>query len=397
MPVTRPDDIRRHNLGMLLARVHRDGEQTRAQLTTRLGLSRSTIGGLVADLTELGLLDEHVPTGGLRAGRPSFVVGPREDGPFAVAVDVDVTRLTVAAVGIGGHVLARQDIELRANATSADSIAEYVVAALTVIRGEISPSAWAVGMGVSVPGAVSLSDNIVEFAPNLKWRDEGLGAILGKKLRFSMPVEVGNDADLAVRAEHSRGSARDCDDVVMLLGRIGVGAGIIANGVPLRGHNGYAGEVGHSVVDMTGPRCRCGKRGCVETYVGEAALLRLMGSRQKPTQARVDAVLEAARTGDRQAAIAVRTVGESLGRTVALLVNALNPERVILGGFLASVFDAEPRAVTRSLTYHAMGAAGRVVELSTPSLGGDSALLGAAELAFAGLLADPFARSSRAV
>ena len=110
VPVARQDAIRRHNLGLLLGQIHRDGALTRAELTQRLHLSRSTIGALVSDLVELGLVDEHVPSGGDRAGRPSHVVGPRPDGPYAVAVDIDITHVTTAAVGIGGQVLARHVI-----------------------------------------------------------------------------------------------------------------------------------------------------------------------------------------------------------------------------------------------------------------------------------------------
>src|SRR5437763_16880095 len=97
----RPDAIRRHNLGLLLSQVHVDGELTRAKLTQRLHMSRSTIGTLVADLSDLGLVVERVPAGGERAGRPSHLVGPRPDGPYVVAVDVAVTHVTTAAVGIG--------------------------------------------------------------------------------------------------------------------------------------------------------------------------------------------------------------------------------------------------------------------------------------------------------
>src|SRR5690242_16184930 len=85
-PVSRPDDIRRHNLGLVLREVHRDGPLSRAQLTQRLALSRSTIGALVGDLCELHLVEESVPVGGDRAGRPSHVVGPRPSGPYAIAV-----------------------------------------------------------------------------------------------------------------------------------------------------------------------------------------------------------------------------------------------------------------------------------------------------------------------
>src|ERR1700744_3489794 len=108
-PAARPDEIRRHTLGLLRDGVHRDGELSRAELTQRLGLNRSTIGALVADLTELGLVGEHVPTGNERAGRPSHVVAPLAGGPYAVAVDIEVDRVVVAAVGLGGQVLARTE------------------------------------------------------------------------------------------------------------------------------------------------------------------------------------------------------------------------------------------------------------------------------------------------
>ncbi len=104
----RQDAMRRHNLALVLQQIHLDGALTRAELTQRLGLSRSTIGDLVAELSALGLLEESVPSGGPRVGRPSHVVGPRADSPFVVAVDIDVNRVVVAAVGIGGRVLARQ-------------------------------------------------------------------------------------------------------------------------------------------------------------------------------------------------------------------------------------------------------------------------------------------------
>src|SRR3982751_5849473 len=107
-PAARPDAIRRHNLALVLDHVHRDGALTRAELTQRLEVSRSTMGALVADLIELGLVEEAVPTGGAGVGRPSDVVAPHGGGPYVMAVDVDVTQIVTAAVGLGGVVLARE-------------------------------------------------------------------------------------------------------------------------------------------------------------------------------------------------------------------------------------------------------------------------------------------------
>jgi predicted NBD/HSP70 family sugar kinase len=390
--VARPDAIRRHNLGLLLSEIHRDGELTRAQLTQRLALSRSTVGALVADLTSLGLVDERVPSGGVRAGRPSHVVGPRDDGPYAIAVDVDVTRVASAAVGIGGHVLARHGSVPSGQPPTPVEVATHIAGAVDALSRLVAPGAWPVGIGVSLPGTVGSRDGVVAFAPNLEWHDEPLGAILAEHTPAGLPVVLGNDADLAVTAERLRGAGRGTDDLVFLMGRVGVGAGIIASGRPLRGYHGHAGEVGHNVVDASGPLCHCGKRGCVETYIGEKALLKLARRRRPPTVENVAALFADAYRGNAQAADAVRTVAQALGHTVASLVNVLNPERVILGGSLASVFDFATAEVVEAVKRYAMTAGHATVELCTPGLGTDSSLLGAAELAFTDLLADPVAQ-----
>ena len=388
VPVARPDAIRRHNLGLLLGQVHRDGELTRAELTSRLHLSRSTIGALVAELTELGLVDERVPSGGVRAGRPSHVVAPRPGGPYAIAVDLDITHLTAAAVGIGGQILARHVIETTDSPPDPRATAAHIVGAVEVLAAQVGPSAPALGIGVSVPGTVNRHSGAVEFAPNLEWRHEAFGEILASAAPPDLPISIGNDADLAVLAEHLRGNARDCDDVVYLMARIGVGAGIIVGGRPLRGHEGLAGEVGHNVVDASGPECHCGKRGCVETFIGENALLALAGRDEPATAESVAKVFADADGGDAAAAGAIRTVAEALGRTVASLVNILDPEKVLLGGSLTGVLEFAGVDVERALRSHVLGGT-PLPELVPPGLGDDSALLGAAELAFADLLADP--------
>jgi predicted NBD/HSP70 family sugar kinase len=168
-----------------------------------------------------------------------------------------------------------------------------------------------------------------------------------------------------------------------------VGAGIITNGRPLRGRAGYAGEIGHNVVDPSGLPCHCGQRGCVETYVGEGALLRLAGRSQPPSDEATAAVFAGARAGDRVALAAVREVAESLGRAIASLVNILNPQRAALGGYLSELLDIARPDIERTLFEYTLEAHGGYVELIHPVFGADAALLGAAEMAFAELLADP--------
>lgn len=388
-PAARPDAIRRHNLALVLGQVHSDGALSRAELTARLGVSRSTVGALVADLIELGLVAESVPTGGTSVGRPSHVVVPYDKGPYVAAVDIDVTHLVVAAVGIGGDVLAREVVFTGAHPSTPERVMQAVAERVVLLDDATGRGRPPLSVGVSVPGTVDRHTGRIAVAPNLDWRNEAFGTQLARLLPDGMRVVVGNDADLALLAEHARGSARGCDDVVYLIGRVGVGAGIIINGAPLRGHDGHAGEIGHNVFDPSGPPCHCGKFGCVETYIGEAALLAQAGRALPPTDDAVTAVFDAARRGDAASLAAVWAVAEPLGRTIAGLVNTLNPQRVLLGGSFSAILEIARPQVEDSLTRFVLEEPLRTVELVQPALGADASLLGAAEVAFACLLQDP--------
>ena len=176
--------------------------------------------------------------------------------------------------------------------------------------------------------------------------DEPIGAALGRRAGHRRPVTVGNGADLAALAEHARGVAVGCDNVIYLHGDVGVGGGIIAGGRRLTGHGGYGGEVGHMVVNPQGRPCGCGSRGCWETEIGEYALLRAAG-RSDGTGAgtRCCAVVDAADRGDAMAQTALRQVGDWLGFGVANLVNIFNPEMVIFGGTMRDVYLASAAQV----------------------------------------------------
>jgi predicted NBD/HSP70 family sugar kinase len=399
----RPDAIRRHNLGLLLQQIHLDGALSRAELTQRSGLSRSTVGGLVTELSGLGLVSESVPLGGTRAGRPSFVVQPHPDGFFAVAVDIDVTRVTTAAVGIGGEVLARHVVTTVPGPVTPETVAHEVASAVPLLRDLVGVHSTPVGIGISVPGTVDRRTGVVGLAPNLGWRDIELGRLMTAAAPVGLPVSIGNDADLAVLAEHRRGSARGYEDVVYLLGRIGLGAGILVDGRSLHGSGGLAGEVGHTVLDPAGLPCHCGGRGCAETFVGDAALLRLAG--RKPAAGDgpasdghgVAEVLRAAGEGEERALKAVQALADHLGRVAANLVNLLNPQLVIMGGSLREVLVLAQPHVEAALDRHAMAAARGMVELRPSALGDDGPLLGAAELAFGELLTDPLGVTTSAV
>ncbi|MCX4389501.1 ROK family protein [Micromonospora peucetia] len=382
------DDIRRQNLGALLRYVHVHGATTRAELTTTLGLNRSTIGALTADLAGAGLVSEGTPKETGRAGRPSLVVRPESDRVHAYAYSIEVDRLRAARIGLGGAVLDRRELDRPRGLTAAEA-APLLAGAVKEMQQAVPADAVCVGAGVAVCGMVRRDDGLVRLGPTTGWVDEPIGAALGAELGCEVPVTVGNVADVAAFAEHARGAAAGCDNVIYLYGDVGVGAGIIAGGRRLTGHGGYGGEVGHMVVVRDGAPCECGSRGCWETEIGEHALLRAAGRSDARGRDALLAVFDAADRGDLRAQTAVRQAGDWLGFGVANLVNIFNPEMVIFGGGLRDLYLASAAQVRSRLNSVALPACLEHVRLRTPKLGDDAALIGAAELAFERLLADP--------
>jgi predicted NBD/HSP70 family sugar kinase len=237
---------------------------------------------------------------------------------------------------------------------------------------------------------VRREDGVVRLGPHIGWVDEPLGAALDGIVAEGSSIAIGNVADLAALAEHTRGAAADSDNLIYLHGDVGIGGGIIAGGRPVAGHGGYGGEVGHIVVNPNGLACSCGSRGCWETEIGEHALLRA-ADRSGTGREGILAIVDAAQRGDAGAQSAVREVGEWLGFGVANLVNIFNPETVPFGGTLREIYLAAAAQVRSRVNRNALPACREHLRLRTPELGDDAPLIGAAELAFGRILADPLA------
>ncbi|MGV9329205.1 ROK family transcriptional regulator [Streptosporangium sandarakinum] len=444
------EEIRRHNLGALLRHVHLGGPTSRAELTSRMGLNRSTIMALTADLTAAGLVREELPRETGRAGRPSLVVRPESARVYVFAFDVGVDRLVAARVGLGGAILDRRETVRRRGPFSLEEIVGPLAGFARQMRRKTRPDTVCVGVAAAFSGGVDRGNGVVRFGPNMgPAEDVPFAEEMNRRLAFGMPVKVGNDANLAALAEHSRGVGVGCRDLIYLHGDVGVGGGIIVNGQLLGGHAGFGGEIGHMVVNPKGRLCGCGSLGCLEAEVGERTLLeaagrapgapqgvggprgadRARGAAEEPGAPHgavsvaagpradgfeapergadgrrerligrdaVRAVVDAADRGDIVAQAALSRVGDWLGLGVANLVNIFNPEMVIFGGMLREVYLGSAAQVRSRLAVDALSASREGLRLRTSALGDDATLMGAAELAFAQVLADPLEVLARA-
>jgi predicted NBD/HSP70 family sugar kinase len=381
------DEVRRHNLSAVMAIVHSAGSITRSELTERMGLSRSTIKALVAELVALGALTETGPaTARAGAGRPSLVVMPHESAAHVLAADVGVDRIVVGAYRLGGGFTSSRAAELPAGPPSVAQVTSHLIALVAAVRADAGVSR-VLGLGVALPAIVRARDGFVRLAPNLGWVDEPFGAVLQQAFP-GLKIVVANDSDLGALGEHLRGAGRNVDDLLYVHGDVGIGAGFVLGGRSLNGVSGYAGEVGHMVTRPDGAVCRCGGRGCWETEVGGPAVAAALGRPAWPVRDLADHLRLPLTAGEREA---LGGIARALGRGVGTLVNVFNPRMVILGGLLRSVYDAAGDEVDTGLRRVALRACLDEVRLAGAACVPDAVLVGAAESLWLRLLEDPVA------
>jgi predicted NBD/HSP70 family sugar kinase len=392
------EELRRHNLATVLERLHLTGPASRSDLVSSTGLNRSTIADLIGELLGLGLVDETPGTATSGPGRPSPVVRVRPAGAVALAVELSVDSIAVATVGLGGKVYDKLRVARPRGRFSPQETVQDVVRLAAPILESLPADHVLTGVGSGVAGVARRSDGFVHLAPNLGWRNVPVGAMLATELDVRGPVLVANEADLGALAEHRRGKGAGVGHLIYLSGEAGIGAGIIHDGKPMLGAAGYAGEVGHTLINPEGHKCRCGAIGCWETEAGEAALARLAGVPMTVAGLGIlETVQSRAASGDPRTLQALTEIGHWLGLGIANLVNIFNPELVVLGGIYQALFPHLDSAVAAGASQRALAAPASAVTITDSALGADAPLIGAAELVFSELIADPAATAGRSV
>jgi predicted NBD/HSP70 family sugar kinase len=384
-PVSTTDQLRRNNLRRVLTLVHHDGGLSRADITRITGLNRSTVGAIAAELAALGLVAERPPVN-TRAGRPSPVVHPHNDA-VAVAVNPEVDAVHVALVALGGRVVAKASVPVDAAAAAM----EVMDRAAGAVRGLLAatPGARVLGAGIAVPGQVRLGDGRVREATHMGWFEEPVAELFERAT--GIPTRAANAAILAMRAESVFGAGRGVDNFVYVIGGAsGIGGGIVAGGRIITGDAGYAGEIGHTFVQSRGLACFCGSQGCLEAEVTQERLLAAVG-------------LSPARIAELGPALAASTdprVRERVASDTALLaiairnaVNLFNPTVVVLAGFLAALMEGQGDDAGLMLPAEAVLASRENLRVERAQFRYDQLLVGAAELVFEQVLADPTAFS----
>lgn len=310
------------------------------------------------------------------------------DKKLYAGIDLGGTDIKGGLVEDSGRIIDEERIPTEAG-KGPSHVLERMVKIITVLR-ERNADREVAGAGVGVPGQVLVEEGLLVEAPNLKdWHNIHVADEMQKRL--DIPVIVDNDANVAALGEYRYGAGKGCRNMLMVTLGTGVGGGLILNGEVYRGAAGGAGEFGHIVVRRGGAVCTCGRRGCVEAYVGSGGILRILREkldageesllRDRDTDILTPKdISRAAEQGDRTARRVLAEAGEWLSVGIGSVANLLNIERAVIGGGVSAAGDLILKPLQEALPETALKVSLDSLEVVPAQLGNKAGLAGAASL-----------------
>lgn len=362
---------RAHNASLVLRALYDLGPISRADIARLTGLTRTSVGELVADLEDDGLAHD-VGRGPSTGGKAPTLVAIRDDARTVITLDLGERTFTAALANLRGELTTRRqrDLDGRDGEDAITLVHELIG---DVRREATSPI---LGIGIGTPGIVD-RDGTIRWAVNLDWQDLPLARILQE--RHGLPIVVANDSRAAALATYLfRGDARPENLVAIKVGR-GIGAGLVLRDQLFGGDGEGAGEIGHVVVDPDGTKCRCGRVGCLETVASAPAILRNAAGAGLRIPTIAD-LARAAADGDDRALSVVRAAGRAIGAAIANLTAALDVREVTVLGTVTVLGEPWFEAIREEAARRSLGPLARDIRIGDGGTGEDVTLLGACAL-----------------
>lgn len=383
-------DLRRHNRAVVLELIRTHASMSRAALARKTQLSMATVIEIVDQLVREGLVEE-MGEGTSTGGRRPMLLRLVSDARFAVGIEVGTKTLNVAVTDLDASVCYRARVDSRM-AEGPEATYSQLRKALNDMSEQCFPRGLdrVLGMGVALPGPI-LSHLEGSFSPPSypEWGSLRIRELLSEE--YGLPVVVDNDANARALGEHLYGAGRGHSNMLYVICHRGVGGAAILDGDLRVGASGGAGEFGHTLIDPDGPRCGCGRYGCLEAFVGRAAIgkrarraFKIEGRQELAgktlDELKAQDVIEAALEGEPHSISVIRDTGTYLGLGVANMVNAFDPSLVIVGGSTVRAGDLLLDRIRKVVHERALPGIAKNVKVVAHQLGEDAGAVGAASL-----------------
>ena len=392
-------NMRRSNLALILGELIRE-PRTRAQLASDIEMTKGAVGSLVNELMDRGLVRLSAASSSGGVGRPGQEVTPVSERVHSIGISFSPPYVIGTSVDLVGRVVAHERVTLVERHTAPDELMEItrgIVERLDARTLAVAPHSILAGVAVGVPDLVDRRAGIVRRSPTVGLTDYPLRAVLRSTLAATTDnVSIDNDANYGAIAEARRRGSAGGTNLLYLTGSTAMGGGIIVDGKAFRGAAGYAGEVGHMLVNPEGKLCVCGSVGCWESEIGLNTFLALAADPEDPvrdssidTDDRVAAIVQRAEAGEPRALLAIQHVGRYLGLGLSSLINIFNPDTVIIGGYFIRLFPLLEQSVLRIVHERVLSERLIACEILHSDLEMYAGAIGAGTSVIDGLISDP--------
>jgi predicted NBD/HSP70 family sugar kinase len=388
-------DVSRSNRSRVLRELYFRGPSGRSRLSRDTGLSPATVANIVGELTAEGIVLE-AGVDESQVGRPSAILKVDPGYGSFIGVALGETHMQIELFDTTLAKSAATVYPLLSAQNEPSTVVDLVVRGVREVQKAAGVADEDVlGIGIGMPGIVERAGDVRVHIPSWGWGETPFMAMLTEQL--TIPIFMDNGANALAQGEMWFGAGRGFNHLAVVLIGTGVGAGIIADGVAYRGATNSAGEFGHTLIERGGRLCRCGRRGCLEAYVGASGIIRRYEDAE-PGSPLVDpandlhtiaALVEAANRGDRNAAAVIDETAELLGEGIANLINLFNPAVVVLGGWVSVRLGAYMLpTIKRVAEASALLAPLQATRIVLGQLHDDAVAMGAATLALEVFLAN---------
>ena len=349
------DHIKQVNAGRVYKLIDQFGPISRIDLSKLSGLAPASITKITRELIAAHLIHETAVQEAISRGRPAVGLQTNNQGWQFLSMRLGRGYLTIALHELGGDVLIDTKIEIH-EVDQDDVIARLLYEIEEFFETYTNELDRVTSIALTLPGLVNTDQGIVLQMPHYNVANFPIGAEIFNAT--GLPVFVANDTRAWALAENLFGHSQDCDNSVLISIHHGLGAGIILDGRVLQGRHGNIGELGHIQIDRNGLDCHCGNKGCLETVASSQAIRREVSQRiangeasvlSEQEEISVEAICEAAASGDPLAVNVIEKLGNNLGSAIAIVINLFNPEKVLIGGVINQAKDILYPAIQRCI------------------------------------------------
>jgi len=381
------------NIAAVLKVLRTGGKLSRAEIAEITGLTPASVTNITKLLMKAGYLNE-TGIGESSGGRPPVILELNSEARFVIGVDLGVGVVEVIIANLEAKIIAKKSIEIR----DIEEEKEYnlVLNKLTYMIREIIEESniekdKIMGIGMAVHGIVNASTGVSEFAPYYKWKNVQISKDIEEA--FGYPVCIDNDVRAMALGESWFGCAKGIDNFITINISNGIGAGIIIDNKPYYGVDYSAGEIGHIVVEVDGPKCNCGNCGCLESISSNKSLVKkaiklikqgtetqMLKGKEDVEDITINDICDAATNGDEAAITLLKEAGRYIGLVVSNLVNTLNPMQVVMVGEIMLSNDYALDSIKATVKKVGFQLPAQKAKILQSALGSNSAVIGAVTL-----------------